>query len=43
MDSEKAREYQLDVTAACGCYELGDYCYDRKGNPTHASNEECTE
>ena len=34
-------EKLYDVTADCGCYELGDVCYDRVGDPTHASSEEC--
>jgi hypothetical protein len=32
-----------DLKEECGCYELGDFCYDRQGNPTHARGEECNE
>jgi len=41
MDADKVDEMRHDLTISCGCIELGDYCYDRLGNPTHASNEEC--
>jgi hypothetical protein len=36
-------EKLLDVKNNCGCYELGDTCYDKEGNPTHGTNEECNE
>lgn len=36
-------EKLYDVTAECGCYEHEEYCYDREGNPTHPSDEECNE
>jgi len=39
---DKSIEYINDVTADCGCLELGDYLYDMQGNPTHLANEECT-
>lgn len=32
-----------DITNECGCYELGEMCYDKQGNPTHLTNEECDE
>lgn len=38
---EKAQELLNDVTADCECYQQGDCCFDRYGNPTHAINEEC--
>ena len=31
-----------DFKAECGCYEVGDCCYDRDGDLTHMANEECT-
>lgn len=41
MDKEKQREYLQDITGDCGCYVMGDWCYDKNGVPTHASDEEC--
>ncbi len=43
MELEKQKELLNDVTGDCGCYELGDYCFDREGEPTHVSNEECNQ
>lgn len=37
------QEYLNDIKNNCGCYQLGDECYDREGDFTHSSNEECTE
>lgn len=34
-------EKLIDVTNECGCYELGDWCYDREGEVTHLPSEEC--
>lgn len=39
--NDKERELLNDVSAGCGCYELGDACYDRDGDFTHDSDEEC--
>jgi hypothetical protein len=36
-------EYLLDLKAPCGCYEMGDWCYDKDGNPTHLADEECNQ
>jgi len=33
----------IDIKNECGCYELGEWCYDREGNPTHLSEEECNQ
>lgn len=41
--TDKEQELLDDVTAGCGCYRLGDVCYDREGNPTHEANEECNQ
>lgn len=41
MEQDKQSELLSDVKAACGCYELGTACYDRQGNYTHESREEC--
>ena len=38
---KEMEEYLMDVTKDCGCYELGDMCYDGDGNFTHNSDEEC--
>ena len=38
---DKQMEYVADCGAECGCYELGDFCYDREGNPTHETGGEC--
>ena len=43
MEQDKQREFLQDVTGECGCYELGDVCYDRQGEYTHEANEECTQ
>ena len=40
---EKEIELLQDLENKCGCYELGDYCYDREGNPTHSNLEECNQ
>lgn len=43
MEREKQEELLNDVKGECGCYVLGDYCYDKEGNPTHAVGEECVD
>jgi len=43
MDNDKAQEYISDALNDCGCYEVGDFCYDREGNPTHPSGEKCNQ
>lgn len=32
-----------DLKNTCGCYELGSFCYDKTGEPTHAVGEQCEE
>ena len=41
FDADKAQEILADFGAECGCYEVGSWCYDREGEPTHLANEEC--
>ena len=41
MDYENIAEKLNDVSAGCGCYELGDWCYDHDGEPTHEAGQEC--
>ena len=43
MENDKIQELLNDAKGACGCYEQGDYCYNRQGNPTHSIKEECNE
>lgn len=39
----KAEELLSDLREPCGCYVLGDWCYDRDGNITHGVDEECNQ
>lgn len=41
MEQDKQQELLNDMKGECGCYQLGDLCYDREGNPTHEVGEEC--
>ena len=34
-------EKLLDAKSECGCYGLGECCYDRFGSVTHIVGEEC--
>ena len=39
--NDKELELLNDVKEGCGCYFVGDWCYDREGNRTHHINQEC--
>ena len=39
--TDKQIELLNDLKASCGCYELGDACFDRTGEYTHELSEEC--
>lgn len=41
QDYDKAYEAMSDHRVECGCYEMGDMCYDGQGEFTHATSEEC--
>lgn len=41
--NDKEQELLLDNKDGCGCYIVGDWCYDKEGNTTHSANEECHE
>jgi len=43
ITNDKNYEYLIDASSECGCIERGDWCFDKDGDPTHASDEDCNE
>ena len=43
MNKDKQEELFNDAKAECGCYKIGDWCYDKWGDTTHSAKEECNE
>ena len=41
MEQDKQHELLQDAKVECGCYEVGDGCFDTFGNFTHLASEEC--
>ena len=41
--TDKDWELINDLKEICGCYALGESCYDKVGDFTHTKGEECTE
>ncbi len=39
--NDKDIELLNDQKAECGCYEVGEQCYDKQGEPTHLTSEDC--
>ena len=37
LDNELLNDAKTD----CGCYKIGNWCYDKMGDKMHLVNEEC--